>query len=61
MAPWIPCPHCDEYWCTIHDCHVFECDCPPIEEWESDPYSDDEQPAPERPELPEDPGGQVRG
>jgi len=30
---WIPCRSCDEYWCVKHEKHVFECDCPPIEEW----------------------------
>jgi hypothetical protein len=35
---WIPCPCCDTYLCTIHDKHVHDCSCPPIEEWESSPY-----------------------
>ena len=41
MKPaWIPCPGgCGEFWCTIHRMHAFECDCPPIEEWTSDPYT----------------------
>jgi len=38
-AAWIKCPDCEEYFCTIHNAHAFECDCPPIEEWETDPYS----------------------
>lgn len=38
---WIPCPHCDEFWCTIHNQHAFECPCPPIEDWgEANPYRD---------------------
>jgi hypothetical protein len=36
---WIPCPCCVyEFLCTIHQCHTFECPCPPIEDWTVDPY-----------------------
>ena len=35
---WEKCGCCDEFWCNIHDMHTFECDCPPIEYWISDPY-----------------------
>lgn len=38
-APWIKCQFCDEFWCTIHDQHACDCPCPPIDEWEIDPYS----------------------
>lgn len=38
---WEPCDGCDEFWCNIHEMHAFECPCPPIEEWDSDPYSVD--------------------
>jgi hypothetical protein len=38
-ASWIPCPCCDDYLCTIHGEHVHDCPCPPIEEWEDDPYT----------------------
>lgn len=34
---WKPC-ECGEFWCTEHQRHVFECSCPPIEEWETSPY-----------------------
>jgi len=27
---WIQCPGCEDYWCTIHKVHVFECDCPDV-------------------------------
>lgn len=37
---WIPCPCCDEFQCTIHQEHAFECPCPPIEEWTVDPYTE---------------------
>lgn len=37
-AAWVPCPCCDEYLCTIHGKHVFECECPAIEEWGASPY-----------------------
>lgn len=36
---WVPCPCCDEFLCTIHGGHAHSCDCPPIEEWEVDPYT----------------------
>jgi hypothetical protein len=35
---WMPCLCCDEWVCTIHGEHVHDCDCPPIEDWETDPY-----------------------
>ncbi len=31
-AQWIHCDNCDEYWCSIHWLHVFECACPGYEE-----------------------------
>lgn len=34
---WKPCA-CGEFWCTAHRTHAFECECPPIEEWTTDPY-----------------------
>lgn len=37
---WIPCGGCEEFWCTIHGAHASQCPCPPIEDWEVDPYSD---------------------
>lgn len=40
IPAWIPCPDCEDYWCTIHNCHAFECECPPIDEWDYDPYSE---------------------
>jgi hypothetical protein len=39
VPPWTPCPDCDEYWCNIHQEHAADCDCPPLDEWETDPYS----------------------
>ena len=38
-AAWVPCSTCDDYWCTVHGAHAHECSCPPIEEWETDPYA----------------------
>ena len=38
-AAWVPCECCGEFYCTIHDKHAFECDCPPVDEWPLDPYS----------------------
>lgn len=37
---WVKCRLCDCYWCTIHKTHAYNCDCPPIEEWEVDPYTE---------------------
>jgi hypothetical protein len=36
---WIPCPDCDGYFCTIHGKHVADCECPEIDEWAIDPYT----------------------
>jgi hypothetical protein len=37
--PWMPCPCCDEWICTIHELHVQDCDCPPLDDWiPRDPY-----------------------
>ncbi len=41
---WIPCPDCEDMFCTIHQMHTHECPCPPIEEWEIDPYTAGGQP-----------------
>lgn len=36
---WIPCPEeCGDFWCNIHQQHTGDCECPPIDEWENDPY-----------------------
>jgi hypothetical protein len=32
-AAWIPCPDCDDYWCTIHGKHAYDCECPDIDIW----------------------------
>ena len=39
LPAWIPCPCCENYWCTIHGKHAHECECPPIEDWLHSPYS----------------------
>lgn len=39
LPAWIPCAWgCGDYWCLVHKMHAHDCDCPPIEEWEVDPY-----------------------
>ena len=38
-ASWTPCT-CGEFFCNIHQQHASECDCPPIDEWDTDPYSE---------------------
>jgi hypothetical protein len=35
---WIPCPCCEDFWCTLHNMHAYECKCPPVEEWKGSPY-----------------------
>jgi len=36
-ATWTPCD-CGEYWCNRHGMHAHECECPPLEEWSTNPY-----------------------
>ena len=33
---------CGDMWCRVHECHTHDpgCDCPGIEEWDCDPYTD---------------------
>lgn len=39
QAPcWTRCKACGEFWCLRHETHVANCACPPVEEWEVDPY-----------------------
>ncbi len=42
LPVWIPCPCCQDYWCTIHGRHAYECECPDIAEWTVDPYRNSE-------------------
>lgn len=35
---WVKCSCCEEYICGIHGTHVFECTCPPLIDWNIDPY-----------------------
>lgn len=35
---WVAC-QCGEMFCNVHNMHAFECPCPPVEEWETSPYS----------------------
>lgn len=39
-AAWIPCECCENFLCTIHGTHAHDCECPPIDEWDIDPYSE---------------------
>jgi len=27
---WVPCPDCDDWFCTVHQEHAHECACPPV-------------------------------
>ena len=44
---WIPCPEeCGDFFCNLHQMHTADCECPPIDEWVTDPYGlQDEGPA----------------
>jgi hypothetical protein len=35
---WMRCLCCDDFLCTIHGEHIYDCSCPPIERWKMDPY-----------------------
>jgi len=41
---WRPCCSCEKYWCELHQEHVHECECPPVEKWPQDvqPYLPDQ-------------------
>jgi DNA (cytosine-5)-methyltransferase 1 len=41
IAPaWAACGDgCGDFWCNSHQMHAYDCPCPPIEEWEHDPYT----------------------
>lgn len=39
LPAWLPCPCCEDFLCTIHRMHAHDCECPAIEEWETDPYT----------------------
>jgi hypothetical protein len=38
LMVWTRCG-CGDFWCSIHELHAHDCDCPAIEDWETDPYS----------------------
>lgn len=46
MAPvpaWIRCEMCEDWLCTFHNMHVYDCSCPAIEDWDMvglNPYFD---------------------
>lgn len=52
---WEPCECCDDWWCNVHGMHTGECDCPEIDEWESDPYAMGDAAGPGLPIGPNDP------
>lgn len=41
MKIWNKCKNCDDYWCNIHNEHVYDCECPGLEEWSINPYLED--------------------
>lgn len=38
MACWMECHTCEDFFCLLHETHVHDCPCPPIEEWAESPY-----------------------
>ncbi len=36
---WRQCT-CGNFWCETHHKHAHDCECPPIDEWQVDPYLD---------------------
>lgn len=30
---WIVCPSCEDALCVRHGLHVFDCECPALEDW----------------------------
>jgi DNA (cytosine-5)-methyltransferase 1 len=58
---WVQCPEeCGDYWCNIHQQHTGDCECPPIDEWVTDPYGMQlEGPAAKQPIVLMDQGGSV--
>jgi len=39
QAAWIPCPAgCGVAFCALHGEHVATCACPPLDQWEVDPF-----------------------
>lgn len=46
---WIPCPDCDDFYCTVHRMHVYDCPCRGIEYWARrniSPYDEAGKPMP---------------
>lgn len=37
---WVKCPSCDDFFCSIHRAHAYDCKCPAIDKWKVDPYSE---------------------
>ena len=37
----------ENFWCNRHHAWAYECECPPIEEWDRDPYSESDDDAQE--------------
>ena len=36
---WVRCPSCDDFYCSNHRAHVYDCECPGVDEWGGvDPY-----------------------
>jgi hypothetical protein len=43
VPAWVRCGFCEDFLCTFHRKHVFECPCPAIEDWDMsglNPYFD---------------------
>jgi hypothetical protein len=39
FAPiWVSCGCCADFWCRLHERHVADCSCPPVECWLLSPH-----------------------
>ena len=41
---WVKCPCCENFFCTIHRMHAHDCECPEIDDWTVDPYTEGGRP-----------------
>ena len=41
ITQWVRCELCEDFYCSLHDQHAFECDCPSLDDFIAqgyDPY-----------------------
>jgi hypothetical protein len=35
ITPWVVCNCCEDFLCTVHEEHVYDCPCPVIDDWQA--------------------------